>query len=117
MSRSIAEKSWPRRILSPSSLRVCRFVNPTVSSDDDADETGELRSVDDDAGDNDGTESTLSILEQWERINVAVMVAGREERKAQFKRFRAQMKRNSVQEGRSLVKIIMRKSRSPVKPQ
>jgi len=68
-----------------------------VSSDDDADEAGELRSVDDDAGDNDGTESTLSILEQWERMNVAAMtlgileeclVARREERKARKQRLK-----------------------------
>jgi len=94
-----------------------------VSSDDDADEARELRRVDD-AEDNNST--ALNILEQWERINVAVMtlgkfeeclVAGREERKGKFKGFRAQMKRNSVQERQNLIKIILRKSRSPVKPQ
>lgn len=63
--------------------------------DDDADEAKELRRVDD-AEDNNST--ALNILEQWERINVAVitlgkfeecLVVGREERKALFKGFRA----------------------------
>lgn len=66
-----------------------------MSLDDDADEAKELRRVDD-AEDNNST--ALNILEQWERINVAVitlgkfeeyLVAGREERKALFKGFRA----------------------------
>lgn len=66
-----------------------------MSLDDDADEAKELRRVDD-AEDNNST--ALNILEQWERINVAVitlgkfeecLVVGREERKALFKGFRA----------------------------
>jgi len=71
------------------------LVNPSVLLDDDADEAKELRRVDD-AEDNNST--ALNILEQWERINVAVitlgkfeecLVVGREERKALFKGFRA----------------------------
>lgn len=48
-SRSIAEKSWPRRILSPSSFRGYRFVDSTVSSDGDIDKAGEPWSVNEDA--------------------------------------------------------------------
>ena len=52
-----------------------RFLNPTASSDGDATEVGELRRVDDDMEDNNST--ALNVLEQWERINVAVMTLGK----------------------------------------